>query len=143
MQISGLVERPKAFSLEELKKMRGAELVFGFECSGNRRPFQGLASNGRWTGVRLKTVLDLAGVKSAAREFVFLGADHGQEDVDFRGVIHQVDQQFGRSLPRETALANEPLLAYALNGESRSRATKGTRFACWFLGGTESPTSNG
>ena len=101
--------------------MRSTELVVGFECSGNRRPLQGLASNGRWTGVPLRTVLDQAGVKPQAREFVFFGADHGEEDVDFRGQINKVDQQFGRSLPREQALSREPLLAYALNGEPLTR----------------------
>ena len=121
LKVSGLVERPKSFSLEELRKMRSTELVVGFECSGNRRPMQGLASNGRWTGVPLKTVLDLAGVKPQAREFVFFGADHGEEDVDFRGQINKVDQQFGRSLSREKALSREPFLAYALNGEPLTR----------------------
>jgi DMSO/TMAO reductase YedYZ molybdopterin-dependent catalytic subunit len=121
LQISGLVERPKSFSLEELRRTRSTELVFGFECSGNRRPLQGLASNGRWTGVPLRTVLDQTGVKPSAREFVFFGADHGEEEVDFRGVIHKVDQQFGRSLSREIALSHEPLLAYALNGEPLTR----------------------
>jgi DMSO/TMAO reductase YedYZ molybdopterin-dependent catalytic subunit len=121
LKVSGLVERPKSFSLEELRKMRSAELVAGFECSGNRRPMQGLASNGRWTGVPLKAVLDLAGVKPQAREFVFFGADHGEEDVDFRGQITKVDQQFGRSLSREKALSHEPFLAYALNGEPLTR----------------------
>ncbi len=65
--------------------MRSSDLVAGFECSGNRRPLQGLSGNGRWTGVPLRAVLDRAGVKSQAREFVFFGADHGAEDVDFRG----------------------------------------------------------
>ena len=32
-----------------------------------------------------------------------------------------MDQQFGRSLPREKALSPEPLLAYALNGEPLTR----------------------
>src|SRR5260370_26665908 len=105
LQVSGLVERPKSFSLDELRRMRRTELVFGFECSGNRRPLQGLVSNGRWTGVPLRAVLDPAAVKPRAREFVFFGADHGEEEVDFRGVINRVDQQFGRSLPRETALS--------------------------------------
>jgi DMSO/TMAO reductase YedYZ molybdopterin-dependent catalytic subunit len=77
LRIAGLVERPLALSLAELKAMRSTEIVFGFECSGNRRPLQGLSSNGRWTGVPLKTVLDRAGVKAEAREFVFFGADHG------------------------------------------------------------------
>jgi DMSO/TMAO reductase YedYZ molybdopterin-dependent catalytic subunit len=71
------VERPKSFSLDDLRKMHSTELLFGFECSSNRRPLQGLAGNGRWTGVSLKAVLDQAGVKDQAREFVFFGADHG------------------------------------------------------------------
>ena len=117
LKIAGLVDRPLSFSLAELKQMRSTEIVFGFECSGNRRPLQGLSSNGRWTGVPLRTVLDRAGIKAEAKEFVFFGADHGEEDVDFRGTITKVDQQFGRSLSREKALSPEPLLAYALNGE--------------------------
>jgi len=121
LKVSGLVERPKSFSLDELRKMRSTELVFGFECSGNRRPLQGLASNGRWTGVPLRAVLGQAGVKLEAREFVFFGADHGEEEVDFRGQMNKVDQQFGRSLSREKALSPEPLLAYALNGEPLTR----------------------
>ena len=121
LKISGLVDRPVSLSLAELRKMRSTELAFGFECSGNRRPFQGLASNGRWTGVPLRAVLDKAGVKAAAREFVFFGADHGAEDVDFRGTITKVDQQFGRSLSREKALSAEPVLAYALNGDPLTR----------------------
>ena len=122
LQVTGLVQRSKSFSLDALKKMPKTELVFGFECSGNRRPLQGLSSNGRWTGVLLRTVLNQAGVKPQAREFVFYGADHGEEDVDFRGQIHKVDQQYGRSLTREQALAPEPMLAYALNGEPLSRS---------------------
>src|SRR5881628_133281 len=117
LKVSGLVERPKSLSLEELRKMGRAELVAGFECSGNRRPLQGLSGNGRWTGVPLRKVLDLAGVKSQAREFVFFGADHGEEEVEFRTQKYKVEQQFGRSLTREKALSPDPFLAYALNGE--------------------------
>jgi DMSO/TMAO reductase YedYZ molybdopterin-dependent catalytic subunit len=116
LKVTGLVSKPLAFSLDELRKMRGSDTVAGFECSGNRRPLQGLASNGRWTGVPLRTVLEQAGVKPEAREFVFFGADHGEEEVDFRGTNYKVDQQFGRSLTREKALSAEPFLAYALNG---------------------------
>ena len=67
LKVSGLVDRPKSLSLDDLKKMGGAELIAGFECSGNRRPQQGLSSNGRWTGVPLRTVLKEAGMKSQAR----------------------------------------------------------------------------
>jgi DMSO/TMAO reductase YedYZ molybdopterin-dependent catalytic subunit len=117
LKVSGLVDRPKALSLDELKKMGGAELVAGFECSGNRGPVQGLCGNGRWTGVPLKTVLDAAGVKASAREIVFFGADHGEEEIEWRTQKFKLDQQYGRSLTREKALSAEPFLAYALNGE--------------------------
>jgi len=121
LKVTGLVERPKSFSLEELRKMGNAELVAGFECSGNRRPLQGLAGNGRWTGVPLKAVLDSAGVKASAREFVFFGADHGPEEVEFRTQKYTLEQNFGRSLTREKALSGEPFLAYAMNGDPLSK----------------------
>jgi DMSO/TMAO reductase YedYZ molybdopterin-dependent catalytic subunit len=117
LKVSGMVDRPTSLSLDDLRRMRRSELVAGFECSGNRRPLQGLSGNGRWTGVPLRAVLERAGVKAQAREFVFFGADHGSEDVDFRGTPFKVEQQFGRSLSREKALSSEPFLAYALNGE--------------------------
>ena len=116
LRVSGLVDRAVALSLDELRGMPSRELVFGFECSGNRGPVNGLSSNGRWTGVSLRTVLDYAGVQASAREFVFFGADRGEELVTFRGREYTVDQQYGRSLQRDLALSNEPLLAYDLNG---------------------------
>ena len=84
LKVSGMVSKPLALSLDDLKKMKSTQITFGFECSGNRRPLQGLCSNGHWTGVPLKTVLDSAGVKSDAKEFVFFGADRGDEEVEFR-----------------------------------------------------------
>lgn len=117
LRVSGLVKTPLALSLSEIRTMRSTELVFGFECSGNRRPLQGLVSNGRWTGVPLRDVLERAGVRPEAREVVFFGADRGAEDVEFRGNTFKVEQQFARSLPRDKALSAEPLIAYALNGE--------------------------
>src|SRR5688572_13902803 len=121
LKLTGLLNRPVSMSLDELRKVGSTDLVAGFECSGNRRPLQGLCGNGRWTGVPLRTVLDRAGVKADAREFVFFGADHGQEEVEFRTQKYTVDQQFGRSLSREKALSPEPFLAYALNGEPLTR----------------------
>jgi DMSO/TMAO reductase YedYZ molybdopterin-dependent catalytic subunit len=119
LKVGGHVNTPLTLSLDELKKMGNAELVNGFECSGNRRPVQGLIGNGRWTGVPLKTVLDKAGLKSNGREIVFFGADRGKESVNFRGTNYDVEQQYGRSIQRDQALSSEraPFLAYALNGE--------------------------
>jgi DMSO/TMAO reductase YedYZ molybdopterin-dependent catalytic subunit len=117
LKVSGLVDRPKALSLDELKKIGTVDLVAGFECSGNRGPLQGLCGNGKWTGVPLKAVLDSAGVKAPAREFVFFGADHGEEEIEWRTQKFKLDQQYGRSMTREKALSPEPFLAWALNGE--------------------------
>lgn len=117
LKVGGLVNTPKALSIDELRKMGSAELIAGFECSGNRRPLQGLIGNGRWTGVPLKTVLESAGLKADAREIVFFGADRGKESVNFRGTSFDVEQQYGRSIQRDRALSPEPFLAYALNGE--------------------------
>jgi DMSO/TMAO reductase YedYZ molybdopterin-dependent catalytic subunit len=117
LKVTGLVDRPKALSLDDLKKIGGTDLVAGFECSGNRGPLQGLAGNGKWTGVPLKAVLDSAALKAPAREIVFFGADHGEEEIEWRTQKFKLDQQYGRSLSREKALSAEPFLAWALNGE--------------------------
>jgi DMSO/TMAO reductase YedYZ molybdopterin-dependent catalytic subunit len=121
LKVSGLVDRPKGLSLDELKKMGSTDLVAGFECSGNRGPLQGLSGNGKWTGVPLKAVLDSVGVKAAAREFVFFGADHGEEEVEWRTQKFKLDVPFGRSLNREQATSGQPFLAWALNGEPLTR----------------------
>jgi len=119
LKVGGLVNTPKSLSIDDIRKMGSTELIAGFECSGNRRPVQGLIGNGRWTGVPLKTVLDSAGLKTDAHEIVFFGADRGKETVAFRGTNFDVEQQYGRSIPRARALASDPapFLAYALNGE--------------------------
>src|SRR5439155_11507362 len=106
LKVSGLVDRPKALSLDDLKKMGTVDLVAGFECSGNRGPLNGLCGNGKWTGVPLKTVLDAAGVKASAREFVFFGAAHGGGEIDWRTQKVNVDQDFGRSTNREEATSS-------------------------------------
>jgi len=117
LKVTGLVNNTKALSIDDLKKLGGTELVAGFECSGNRGPLQGLSGNGKWTGVPLKTVLAAAGLKPDAKDVVFFGADHGEEEVEWRTQKFKVDYHFGRSLPREKALSAEPFLAWALNGQ--------------------------
>ena len=99
------MEHPKSFTVDELKAMGRDEVAAGFECSGNGRGrMQGFASNGRWTGVPLRKVLKEAGLKDDGHEVVFFGADHGEEETDFRQPKIKLDQAFGRSLTREMAL---------------------------------------
>ena len=118
LKVTGLVERPKELTLEDIRGMGKTVLDAGFECSGNSaRSVQGLVSNGRWTGLPLREVLKEAGVKEKAREVVFFGADRGTEEVEFRGRKYPVEQQYGRSIPVDTAMSPEPFLAHALNGE--------------------------
>jgi DMSO/TMAO reductase YedYZ molybdopterin-dependent catalytic subunit len=121
LYVGGLVNAPRSFTLDDLKKMPKGEVMFGFECSGNRAPVQGLASNGKWTGVPLAALLKSVGLKADGREVVFLGADHGTEEVEWRTQKYSLDPQFGRSLPRDKALSAEPILAYAYNDEPLTR----------------------
>jgi len=122
LQITGLARKPAALSLADLQSMGSVEVVNGYECSGNSaRAVQGLSSNGRFTGVRLRDVLRRVGVGEQAREVVFFGADKGNEDVVFRQNTLKVQQQFARSITLENAMKPEPLLAWALNGASLGR----------------------
>ncbi len=122
LKLTGLVNKPVELSLAELRSMRAVDVVNGYECSGNSaRAMQGLVSNGRFTGVRLRDVLQRAGVGEKAREVVFFGADKGNEDVVFRQQTLKVQQQFARSITLENAMKPEPLLAWALNGQPLSR----------------------
>lgn len=118
--IDGLVRHEIALSLEELRAMLAGSLVVTLECAGNGRAFLdppapgepwrlGAVGTAEWTGVPLVAVMARAGVRPAARELLFTGADHGS--VDGR------DTQYERSLPIEYASGGEALLAYAMNGE--------------------------
>ena len=95
--------------------------VLRTELQHSGRSVQGLSSNGRFTGVRLRDVLKRAGVDDAAREVVFFGHDKGNEDVVFRQQTLKVQQQFARSITLENALKPEPLLAWSLNGQPLDR----------------------
>jgi DMSO/TMAO reductase YedYZ molybdopterin-dependent catalytic subunit len=122
LKLTGLVSKPTELSLRDLQSMRSVDVVNGYECSGNSaRSVQGLSSNGRFTGVRLRDVLQRAGVHDKAREVVFFGADKGNEDVVFRQQTLKMQQQFARSITLENAMKPEPLLAWALNGQPLDR----------------------
>ena len=122
LKFTGLVTKPVELSLADLQGMRSVDLVNGYECSGNSGgAIQGLSSNGRFTGVRLRDVLRRVGVDEAAREVVFFGADKGNEDVVFRQNTLKVQQQFARSITIENAMKPEPMLAWALNGKPLDR----------------------
>jgi DMSO/TMAO reductase YedYZ molybdopterin-dependent catalytic subunit len=122
LKLTGLVGKTLELSLADLQSMKSVDLVNGYECSGNSpRGMQGLTSNGKFTGVRLRDVLKRAGVDDRAREVVFFGADKGAEEVAFRQTTLKVQQQFARSITLENAMKPEPLLAWALGGKPLGR----------------------
>ena len=86
LEISGLVEHPQTLTLMDLKKLPRVELVSVLECAGNGRSFYkppvagaqwhfGSVGNAKWTGVRLKDVLQKAGLKAGATQLLLDGAD--------------------------------------------------------------------
>ena len=103
LKVTGLVNKSLSLSLDDLKKMGSNELVAGFECSGNsardRRSGRQRQVDGRAAedGARSRRAC-----KAEAREFVFFGADHGTEEVEWRTQKFTVEQQFGRSLHART-----------------------------------------
>lgn len=115
LTVTGLVDRPLSFSLEQLKQRDKVEIDAGFECGGNRGPgiYNGLIGNARWGGVSLRALLLEAGLKPEGIEVVFYGADMGVENVRET----DVEVSFGRSMHFEDALRPEVMLAYEMNGE--------------------------
>ena len=113
MLVHGLVERPKIFTLEELKRFPSTTRTAFIECSGNSKngwkgagdttaqETHGLTSTSEWCGVRLATILQECGVLSSATWILAEGSDAAV---------------MTRSLPVERIIG-EALLCYAQNGE--------------------------
>lgn len=113
-------QTPLELSLKQLRRdFEQVELAAVCQCSGNRRGlFQphvpgvqwgyGAMGNARWKGVRLRDVLNKAGVRKEAVEVVLEGADSG-------ALEHTPD--FKKSLPVWKGLDEHTLIAYEMNGE--------------------------
>ena len=119
LRVTGLVERPIEFTLDELKRRSYMEQIVGFECGGNSNTtLNRLAGNALWGGTSLSALLADARPLPHAREVVFFGADKGMETVTHgRSGAQEVEQHFGRSLIREDALRPEVMIVWSMNGE--------------------------
>jgi DMSO/TMAO reductase YedYZ molybdopterin-dependent catalytic subunit len=127
LRIHGAVEKPIELTLPEVMDLPGATLDATVECAGNGRVFyepakeglqwqSGAVGNASWTGVRLRELLQKAGVARGAAEVVLIGADRGVVDggkkTSSPGPI-----AFARSIPLQKALDDGTLLAHSMNGE--------------------------
>jgi DMSO/TMAO reductase YedYZ molybdopterin-dependent catalytic subunit len=120
LRVGGFVERPLELTLDQLKARRDRrDEAVTLECSGNStRPQRmcGLLSNGIWTGVGLKSLLEDAGVKPEAREVLCLGLDMEREK-KFQAGNREYEAPHGRAIHLLDALHPDTLLAFALNGQ--------------------------
>ena len=117
LAVHGHVERNLSLSLDEILALPQVELVAVNQCSGNSRGYfeprvpggqwsNGAMGNARWTGVRMKDVLDRAGVKAGAMQVRFNGLDEPVVD----GA-----PDFMKSLDIDHARDGEVMIAYAMN----------------------------
>lgn len=109
--LHGLTKRQLIFTVDEIKAFPATSKIYFLECSGNpifippygktAAEVAGLVSGAQWTGVRLKTLLEYAGVEPNARWVIAEGADGAA---------------MNRSIPLEKCL-DDVLVAYSQNGE--------------------------
>ncbi|HET8631225.1 MAG TPA: sulfite oxidase, partial [Thermomicrobiales bacterium] len=120
LEIGGLVERPRGFTLADLKALPRREITFTIECSGNNGfpDFVGAVGTATWAGTPLAPLLQEARIADRARDVVFWGADTGTETVRDMQIV----EQFARAMAPEDALGPENLLAYEMNGQPLPRA---------------------
>lgn len=99
LRVDGLVERPMAISLEQLRAMPSRTQITRHDC------VEGWSAIGQWTGTRLSYVLDLARLRDNARYIVFYCADSFD------------DTSYYESMDLIDAYHPQTILAYGMNGE--------------------------
>jgi DMSO/TMAO reductase YedYZ molybdopterin-dependent catalytic subunit len=118
LAVRGHVERTLSLSLADLLAMPRVELAAVNQCSGNSRGLfeprvaggqwgNGAMGNALWTGVRLRDVLDRAGVRAGAT-----GVRFGGMDVS----LAPGGPKFLKSLTVDHARDGEVMLAFQMNG---------------------------
>jgi DMSO/TMAO reductase YedYZ molybdopterin-dependent catalytic subunit len=117
LTVDGEVTTPLRLSLTELKGMPKTTATCVLQCAGNGRALYrpivpgvqwkyGAVGNARWTGVRVKDVLERAGVRGTGRHLHTYGTDTPPGKVP----------PFHRSVEMEKVMS-EGIIAYEMNGE--------------------------
>jgi DMSO/TMAO reductase YedYZ molybdopterin-dependent catalytic subunit len=115
-------KNPRTFTLPELKKeFTQHTYQLTIECGGNGRSEFNPPATGnqwtvgavgcpKWTGVRLRDVLESCGIAEDAVYIGYYGAD-----IHLSGNVEK--NPISRGVPMRKALEDESMLAFALNGE--------------------------
>lgn len=126
LSVGGLVERSLSLSMRDLHNLRAESLVVTLECAGNGRSLfdpavpgeawgLGAVSTAEWTGAPLIEVIERAGLRPAATQLTFRGADSGLVE------RHDAPIRFERGLSFDQVREAGALLAYEMNGEPLSQ----------------------
>ncbi|MCX6350326.1 MAG: molybdopterin-dependent oxidoreductase [Bacteroidetes bacterium] len=120
LRVGGAVGKPLLLSIKDLKeKFKPYTLSSLCVCAGNARSFfnprvagaqwkNGGMGNAKWTGVKLKDILEMAEVNPKALDVAFNGADAPP----LAGVA-----DFVKSLKLPHAMDGEVMIAYEMNGK--------------------------
>jgi DMSO/TMAO reductase YedYZ molybdopterin-dependent catalytic subunit len=106
LEVAGLVEKPMAFSLAELRAMPSRIQITRHDC------VEGWSSIGKWKGVQLSRLLELARPLPNAKYVVFRCAD-SMEGPSLDG--H--DSKYYESVDLDDAYHAQTVLAYELNDQ--------------------------
>ncbi len=104
--VSGMVERPLALSLQDLRALGWADQITKHNC------IQGWTDIAGWAGVPLAAVLDAAGTLPGARYLVFHAFDDKGQTEPQHG-----DGHFYGTIPIWVARSPQSILALEMNGE--------------------------
>jgi DMSO/TMAO reductase YedYZ molybdopterin-dependent catalytic subunit len=98
LKIDGLVERPAALSLDELRRLPSRAQITRHDC------VEGWSAIGKWTGAQLGPLLQSVGLKPEARYLVFHCADKLGKTSNYYESIDLID-----------AFHPQTILAYDMN----------------------------
>jgi DMSO/TMAO reductase YedYZ molybdopterin-dependent catalytic subunit len=123
LQVEGNVKKPLALSYADLtEKFQPVSVAAVNQCAGNSRSRlqprvpgaqwgNGAMGNALWTGIRLREIMDLAGVKSDSLQLQFQGLETGQGPAGFGSNL------FLKSLDFANPVIDDCVVAYLMNGE--------------------------
>ena len=124
LKVSGLVDQAAvAVARRAAEDGRARSSIAGFECSGNRRPLQGLCGNGRWTGVPLqqRARCTRASRRRRASSCSSAPITARRKSSSARRSSRSSSSSAAACRARRRCRA-EPFLAYAMNGEPLTQA---------------------